>query len=46
MNAAVDAMSLTREVRDLQLPRLAVASEAPLPAAYWTLIYAEAYAFS
>ena len=46
LSRAVETMKrLTREIRDVQLPLLPTAPQSPLPAAYSTVIFAEAYTF-
>ena len=46
MTAAVQSMKRrTREVREAKLPALPTGPESPLPAAYLTVIFSEAYAF-
>jgi aspartyl-tRNA(Asn)/glutamyl-tRNA(Gln) amidotransferase subunit A len=46
MNAAVETMrKLVRQVQDVQLPALPLIADAPLPVAYTTVIFTEAYAF-
>ena len=46
MTAALDTLRrLGREVRDIDMPALAASPGTPLPAAYATIIFSEAYAF-